>query len=94
MWKPSLAPPVEAIWSQALAQHHDENVAGTLNKVCQRGRSQRDLPSPLFPHRQGKGFTQGGQPYSQRWGWGSQGWQGTRASSQQKERPRVNSFQS
>lgn len=38
MWKPSLAPPVEAIWSQALAQHHDENVAGTLNKVCQRGQ--------------------------------------------------------
>lgn len=47
MWKPSLAPPVEAIWSQALAQHHDEN------KACQQGRSKRDLPSPLSPQRQG-----------------------------------------
>lgn len=39
MWMPSLAPPVEAIWSQALAQHHDENVASTLNKGCQQGQS-------------------------------------------------------
>lgn len=53
MWKPSLAPPIEAIWSQALAQHHDENVAGSWDKACQQGQSKRDLPSPLSPQRQG-----------------------------------------
>lgn len=77
MWKPSLAPPVEAIWSQALAQHHDENVASALNKACQQGQSKGDLPSPPFPHRQGVHAV---RPYFSQHclRWGSQGQQGTR----------------
>lgn len=41
MWKPSPAPPVEAYWSQALAQHPGENVASTVDKGCQHGQSKR-----------------------------------------------------
>lgn len=63
MWKPSLAPPVEAIWSQALAQHHDENVAGTLNKACQQGQSKRG-PSITTVPTQARGACSAANPTS------------------------------